>query len=107
MEKLTLNIKDGQGNVKTFEAGTFTISFGTIDKLMGLMDLDEQTSSFEVLKKITSAWKEIVKIMGEIFPDMTPEDWDCVKLNDLVPVVLKVVQFTFAEMMHIPSDPKN
>lgn len=107
-EKLELQVKDKKGNViKTVEANTFDVYFGTIDNLMRLLDIDEQTSSFELLKKITKAWGEVTELLGDIFPDMTDQDWKYVRLNDLVPIVLRIVKYTFLEIMTIPSDSKN
>ena len=107
-EKLTLTIKDKKGEViKTVEAQTFDIYFGTIDNLMGLLDLDEETSSFELLKKVSTAWKELINILSDIFPDMEKEDWQYVKVNDLIPILLQIVGYTFSEMMGIPSNSKN
>jgi hypothetical protein len=107
-EKLTLQVKDKKGEViKVVEANTFDIYFGTIDSLMQLLDINEDTSSFDLLKKISTAWGEVTSLLGEIFPDMTDEDWKFVRINDLVPIVLQVVKYTFLEIMTIPSDSKN
>lgn len=107
-EKLELQVKDKKGNViKTVEANTFDVYFGTIDNLMQLLDIDEQTSSFELLKKITKAWDEVTELLGDIFPGMSEQDWKYVRMNDLVPIVLQIVKYTFLEIMTIPSDSKN
>ena len=108
MEKLELQIKNKKGEIiKTVEANTFDVYFGTINNLMELLDINENTSSFEVLKKISTAWHEITSLLGEIFPDMAEKDWELVRVNDLVPIVLQVVRYTFLEIMTIPSDSKN
>lgn len=108
MGNLMLEVKDKSGNViKTVEAQTFDIYFGTINSLMELLDIDEDTTSFELLKKISTAWGEVTSLLGEIFPGMTKEDWKFVRINDLVPIVLQVVKYTFLEIMTIPSDSKN
>mgnify|MGYP006952324057 CR=1 FL=1 len=105
---LTLPVKDRSGKViKEVQADTFDIRFGTIDKLMELLDIDEDTSSFELLKKVSTAWREVTDILSDIFPDMEKDDWRYVRLNDLVPVILQVVKYTFSEIMEIPSDSKN
>lgn len=107
-EKLTLQVKDKKGEViKVVEANTFDIYFSTIDNLMQLLDINEDISSFALLKKISTAWGEVTSLLGEIFPDMTDEDWKFVRINDLVPIVLQVVKYTFLEIMTIPSDSKN
>lgn len=106
MENLTLTIRKND-SVKVVEANTFDIYFGTIDKLMCILDIDENTTSFQLLRKVTVVWKELTKILNEIFPDMEQEDWDYVRINDLVPVIMQVIRYTFYEIMGIPSDSKN
>lgn len=107
-EELVLTVRDKEGEIiKEVTAHTFSIYWGTINDLMELVSIDENTSSFEVLKKLSGAWGQVTEIMGEIFPGMTPEDWKYVRINDLVPVVMQVIKYTFAEIMGIPSDKKN
>lgn len=101
--KLTVKNKKGE-TVKEVTAHTFSIYYGTIDKLMSLLDLDDATTSFEILKKVTTVWGEVTEILGEMFPDMEPSDWDYVKINDLVPIVLQVIRYTLTELMEIPSE---
>lgn len=108
MEELTLVLKDNKGNiVKTVKATTLEIRFGTIDKLMELLDIDENTTSFELLKKVSTAWKELVEILNGVFPDMGKEDWNLVKINDLIPLLLQIIKYTFSEIMGVPSNSKN
>lgn len=104
-KEIKLTVKNKKGEVvKEVTAHTFSIYYGTIDKLMSLLDLDDATTSFEILKKVTTAWGEVTEILGEMFPDMEPSDWDYIKINDLVPVVLQVVRYTLTELMEIPSE---
>ena len=104
-KEIKLTVKNKKGEVvKEVTAHAFSIYYGTIDKLMSLLDLDDATTSFEILKKVTTAWGEVTEILGEMFPDMEPSDWDYVKINDLVPVVLQVVRYTLTELMEIPSE---
>lgn len=106
--KLVLPVKNKDGEViKTVEAQTFNIYFGTISNLMEVLDIGEESSSFEVLKKVSTAWKQVVEILSDVFPDMEKSDWQYVRLNDLVPVMLEIVKYTFAEIMQIPSESKN
>ena len=108
MEELRLVIKDRNSEIiKSVRARSFDIRFGTIDNLMGLLNIDENTTSFELLKKISTTWNEVTTLLDDIFPDMTKEDWKLVRINDLIPVVLQVIKYTFTEIMTIPSDAKN
>lgn len=105
METLFLPIKDKDGNIiRQAQAEMMEISLGTVDKLMALLDIDEDTNSFAVLKKVSTAWKEITKILHDVFPDVTQEEWENVSINKLVPVVLAIVKYTFSELMKIPTE---
>lgn len=108
MEKLVLTIKDTKGKVvKEIEAHTFELSFGTINNLMELLDINEESSAFEVLRKVSTAWKEVTGILNEVFPGVEKDEWKLVKINDLMPLVLQIVKFTFSEIMRIPVSSKN
>ena len=105
MTDLQLIVKNPDGEiVKTVNARYVEISFGTIDKLMGLLDIDEDTTSFQLLMKVSKAWKEVTSVLNEVFPDMTDNDWCLVKINDLVPLLFEIVKFTFAKIMGIPTE---
>lgn len=108
IQEIKLPVKNKKGEViKEVTAMAPAIYFGTIDKLMELLDITEDTGSMEILKKVSTAWKEIVEILSDAFPEMNEEDWEYVRLNDLVPVILQVIRYTFSEIMTIPSDSKN
>ena len=106
--EIKLPVRNKKGEVvKNAEAMTPAIYFGTISNLMELLDIDDTTSSMELLKKVSTAWKEIVEILSDVFPEVTDDEWKYIRLNDLVPVVLQVIRYTFSEIMTIPSDSKN
>lgn len=106
--EIKLPVRNKKGEVvKKAEAMTPAIYFGTISNLMELLDIDDTTSSMELLKKVSTAWKEIVEILSDVFPEVTDDEWKYIRLNDLVPVVLQVIRYTFSEIMTIPSDSKN
>ena len=38
---------------------------------------------------------------------MKYEDWDHVKLKELMPVIIGILKYSFGEILTIPKDPKN
>ena len=46
-------------------------------------------------------------VLNRCFPDMEPEDWEHVKVKELLPVVLNILKASFTEILSIPKDPKN
>lgn len=102
---LELNIYNKKGEVtKTAKAQTVDIEFGTIRKLMELVRIDNIEDTAELLNVIWGAWDEITNILGECFPDMEQGDWDHVKVKELIPLVVQIFRFAFAEMLTIPQE---
>jgi hypothetical protein len=38
---------------------------------------------------------------------MKDEDWDNVKVSELIPVILEILKYSFTQMLSIPTDSKN
>ena len=106
--KLFINVYDKNGTIKKqCEAQTIDIRFGTLRNLMKLVNIDEVNDTVGLMKTIDGAWNEIVEVLGEIFPEMEYEDWENVKLKDLIPTVIDVMKFAMMEIMGIPGTGKN
>lgn len=103
--KLKVYGKDGEV-LKECKAKTVDIMFGTIRNLMKLFRVDELENTAQILKVVGSAWSDVTAILSECFPEMEDEDWDHVKLKELVPVILSILKDSFAEIVSIPKDPK-
>ena len=107
MKEIILHVYDKAGNVtKECKAGTCNIMFGTVRKLMKLFKVDELENTAQILKIVAGAWDDVTAIMGECFPEMEDEDWDCVMLKELVPCMIAILKDSFLEIMNIPKDPK-
>lgn len=108
MEKLVLNVYDDEDNiVKTSTAELIELKFGSIRKLMKLLNIDNIDDTSELLKVLYGAWEQITKVLTGCFPDMTDEDWDNVKVSELIPVLMGILKYSFTQMLTIPTDPKN
>lgn len=107
--RLTLSIYDATGkNVERVAGGeTVEIMFGTVQAIMELLDINEQTGTFELLRKVSSAYKELTVILGGVFPDITEDEWKRVKVKELVIVLLDIIKSILAEFQTIPVEPKN
>ena len=107
-KKLTINVYDDEGNViKTCEAVSVKLKFGAIRSLMELLNVENIENSTELLKTIYSAWEELITILNKCFPNMEYEDWDNVELNELIPVTVDILKYSFGEILNIPRDSKN
>ena len=109
MKNITLNVYDKKGKeiVKECKANGYDLNFGTIRRLMGLLKIDETTNQADLFKILNGAWDEITNVLCEVFPDITAEEWDCVKVKELMPVIVRIAKSVVTEFMTIPADPKN
>lgn len=108
MEKLVLNVYDNEDNiVKTSTAELIELKFGSIRKLMKLLNIDNIDDTSELLKVLYGAWEQITKVLTGCFPDMTDEDWDNIKVSELIPVLMGILKYSFTQVLTIPTDPKN
>lgn len=108
MDKLILNVYDENDEIiKSSEAKFINLRFGTIRSLMELLNVDSIEDTNQLLKKIYGAWDQITKVLEKVFPDLTEEDWDGVKLSELLPIVIAILKNSFVEILSIPHDSKN
>lgn len=98
---------DGNNIIKTCEAIDAQLKFGAIRSIMKLLNIEDINDTGELLKTIYSAWEQLTVILTQCFPDMTEKDWDNVKLEELVPVVVGILRVSFGKILTIPNDSKN
>ena len=73
---------------------------------MKLFKVDSLENTAQVLQIVVEAWDDVTGILEECFPDITDDEWNFVKVKELLPVVISVLRYTFAEILAIPKDPK-
>lgn len=102
---MILNVYNVEGNViKTVEAENLDIEFGHIRSIMRLLDVDNINDTWALLKTVYSAWDKLTEVLSKVFPDMEDEDWEHVKIKELVPELLQIVRDSFAEILTIPTE---
>ena len=113
--RLEINVYDENDTIiKTCEAHTIDLEFGTIRSLMKLLNVDNVNDTGELLNIVYGAWEQLVEVLGKCFPDMEADDWEHarrewehVKLKELIPAILNILKASFADILSIPKDPKN
>lgn len=105
MNELTLNVYDDENKVvKTSKAELVDLKFGAIRRLMKLLNIDDINNTAELLKTVYSAWDQLTKILNGCFPDMTEDDWDNVKVSELLPALMSILKYSFTQILNIPAD---
>lgn len=108
MENLTINVYDDNDEVvKTAQAKVIDLRFGTVRSLMELLNVEDIDDTSELLKKLYSAWNEVIKILSRVFPELEEGDWDNIKLSELIPMLVVILKSSFVQMLAIPADSKN
>ena len=108
MGELILNVYDDEDKVvKTSKAEIVDLKFGSIRRLMKLLNIDDMNNTAELFKTVYSAWDQITRVLNSCFPDMTDDDWDNVKVSELMPVLISILKYSFTKILDIPTDSKN
>lgn len=105
--KLTIYNEDMETVKKECTANMVKVPFGLIRKLMNLFKVENLQDTTQILDIIMTSWEDVTKLLGRIFSDVTEEEWDYVDTSELMRVILSLVKYVFAEMVKIPTDPKN
>lgn len=105
--KLTVYNEDMETVKKECAASMVKVPFGLIRKLMRLFKVENLTSTTQILDIVMGSWDEVIKLLDRVFPDIKEDEWDYVDTTELVKVIYALLKFAFAEMVKIPTDPKN
>jgi hypothetical protein len=92
---------------KEVSAEVIDIPFGVVRKFMSMFQIKDFNDTSTVLNTIASSWEQITKLLDLIFPGMTDDDWNGVKIKELLTVVITVLKYSFSEMLNVPVDEKN
>lgn len=103
-----INVYDSDGNIiKTCQAVDLKLKFGSVRKIMALLQIDDVDNTAELIKMIYGAWDQLTKVLSECFPDMTDDDWDNVYIEELIPTIVGIMKTSFGKLLGMPSDSKN
>lgn len=106
--KLLLKVYDDNDNViKEVKADMVRIKFGTIKKIFELSNIDNLGTMEEMLKVVSGAWNAFKTVLGKVFKGMTDDDWDGVYIEDLIPLVYKILIVSMVEIKKATEQEKN
>lgn len=103
--EMKLNVYENKKVVKTFVAETYDLMFGTVEDIINLIDLDvfkggisDKEFTTAVLVIIVKGFDLFKPLLKDIFDGLTDDDLRKVKIAEIVPVVINIVQYAFAQM---------
>lgn len=105
---MEIKVYDKNGKVKkTCTAEMLDLRFGTIRSIIEILNVENIEDTEQLLLTVTRAWEQVTGILSECFPEMSYEDWENVKMKELMPVLIGILKFSFREILTIPKNPKN
>ena len=112
--ELRLNVYKGKEVEKTYVANDFSLTTGTAEDILNLVDIDKLTGGLndegtimEVVKIVAKAFNQFNPLMKEIFEGLTDEEYRRTRIVEVGRVVLDVLKYTFAELFKATSSGKN
>lgn len=106
MEKTILHIYDktGKNVVKSYEAQPYELPFGTVRALMEILKIEDMSDQSQLLKVVVNAWDEIINALESVFPDVTAEEWDTVKVKEVLRVIIAIAKTAISDIFIIPTE---
>lgn len=101
--KLNVYNKDGE-IIKTVEGRNIDIKFGHIRSIMKLLNVDNIDDTYDLLNSVYSAWERLTDILSECFPEMEEDDWENIRIKELIPELIQIIKDSFAEILTIPKE---
>ena len=108
--KFILNIYEKKKIVKTYEAESYDLMFGTLEDF--LMIIDEKMFAEDVtnidfakfgLSMIKQCIGEVKPLLLDVFDGLTEEELRHTKTSELIGVVYSIAKYSFAEINGIGS----
>lgn len=111
---MKLNIYEKKEVIKTYEADSYDLMFGTIEDVANALNLDDLKTGSDVeiirmaTKLVLTSLGTVKDLMKDIFDGLTDEELKKAKVKDMAQVLLEVGKYTLELMdIHIPKTEKN
>ena len=101
---MKLNIYDKKTVVKTYEADTYDLMFGTVEDVANAINLDalKDGTDAEVIRMIgglvITSMPTITDLLKDMFEGLTDDEIKHTKVKEIAAVLLDVVKFTLGEL---------
>ena len=108
--KFTLNIYEKKKIVKTYEAESYDLMFGTLEDFLKIVDekmFAENVTNIDFAKFGLSMIKqcigEVKPLLLDVFDGLTEDELRRTKTSELISVVYSIAKYSFAEINGIAS----
>ena len=94
---------------RTATAQYVKIGYGTIRKIIRIVEAQDKANDPKAAQIIADYYDSIDRVLRRVFPDVTPEEWDCVPQEEINKVIPKIIAAMQKDVGRIPTtgDEKN
>lgn len=102
---MKLNIYENKKIIKTYEANTYDLMYGTVTDIINIAKIDElKTGSNDEIFKLVfnlviTSLDTVNNLLKDIFEGLTDEELKKTKIKEIANVLVEVIVYTFNEMM--------
>lgn len=111
---MKLNIYEKKEVIKTYEADSYDLMFGTVEDVANALNLDDLKTGSDVeiirmaTKLVLTSLETVKDLMKDIFDGLTDEELKKAKVKEMAQVLLEVGKYILELMdIHIPKTEKN
>lgn len=101
---MKINVYEKKQIIKTYEAETYDLMFGTIEDIAEAVNLDalKTGSDVEIIKLVgnlvMSSMGTVKELLKDIFDGITDEELKKVKVAEIATVLIDVVKYTIIQL---------
>lgn len=101
---MQLNIYEKKKVVKTYNADSYDLMFGTVEDISDAVKLDEMKTGSDaevlqaVIRLITTSKDTVKDLLKDIFEGLSDEELRNTKVREQAQVLVEVVTYTFSQL---------
>ncbi len=101
---MKLNIYENKKVIKTYEADTYDLMYGTVTDLVKALDLDKLKSGKDedildlIMQFLMNGLDAVNDLLKDIFEGLTDEELKKTKIKEIAIVLMQIVNFTFNQI---------
>lgn len=100
--KLNIYNKDRE-IVKTHTANSYDLMLGTVEDIMGIIDIDKMNDNMEVAKMVVKGYKQLKPFLFDVFPGLTEDELKMVKVKELIPLFIDICKVIVDDLSILQS----
>lgn len=109
--ELKLNIYKNQKEIaKTYTCFEYDLFLGTCEEVLHLVGLGDKSSEeinkmtqADLLQLLIKSMDKVIYLLHDIFPELTPEDRKFIKVKELVPLFMNLINYSLGQVMNFST----